>query len=499
EVSLDDLDLDEEADEVGLDDLDLDEEADEVGLDDLDLDEEADEVGLDDLDLDEEADEVGLDDITDEEASLDDLDLDDVADDSDSLLEDLAAAEGDDDDLDGLDEDFDEGDDLLDDSVDETEVASLTDDVEVDDFQDMPDDIADIDDDMDDDLGDDMDDDGVLDDLMGDMDDDGLAEIDESFGDEGDDDAFLGGEDDDFDLGEGDGSGPDGLEEIDLDDETILALDRDDEESLGLDDIMEDEEDAPTVLASEMESEPEEDFLASVVEEEVPLVIDDDEPPTELVELDPSPPIEEEPVTLALTEDEHFEEANGIVDEDEASPRGSRGNKAPWIIAALLVLTMMAGMLQRTSTIEYLLHDWGSVYRIQDVIGKWRQYDYGAVLMVEGSLYNTTKLSHNLRMVRVSLMDENNQAVVSASVVPGRVLGEQDLESGEEALRKMMQLQGDTRRLDVAKARPQKDVPFQVVFINPPENVVRYQVDLDNMEQGTKKIGTGTRNFMGRF
>ncbi|MBF0109006.1 MAG: zinc-ribbon domain-containing protein [Magnetococcales bacterium] len=157
-----------------------------------------------------------------------------------------------------------------------------------------------------------------------------------------------------------------------------------------------------------------------------------------------------------------------------------------WMISVVLGLTLAAGIFVPGDWWEFKRYDLGSDFRLTELKGEWRLHSFGRVLVVGGRLANTDRITQEVPRVRITLLDQENNELSSYSVVPGRVVEEKLLdESTEESLRTMIRLQGDTKKVKVERLTPDKELPFQFLFINPPENASRYQVDFETLGQGT--------------
>ncbi|MBF0461546.1 MAG: zinc-ribbon domain-containing protein [Magnetococcales bacterium] len=155
--------------------------------------------------------------------------------------------------------------------------------------------------------------------------------------------------------------------------------------------------------------------------------------------------------------------------------------KKLWVAAAVL-LVVTVGMLVRTDWWEYTWFNWHSPYRLSTLETSWRKQSFGHVLLVQGEVTNNGGSSAP-PWVQVSLLDGQNKTLLTAQVVPGRVVDRRILDgSGEQAVSAIIHLQGQ-ERTPSESTWTAKQVPFQVIFINPPGEAVRFQVDLNGTGQ----------------
>ncbi|MBF0123811.1 MAG: zinc-ribbon domain-containing protein [Magnetococcales bacterium] len=162
--------------------------------------------------------------------------------------------------------------------------------------------------------------------------------------------------------------------------------------------------------------------------------------------------------------------------------------KGLWGLAAVSVVAIAAlWATTQKEWVEYKLYDMQNPIRLESVSSRWRaSLSGGKILVVEGKISNTTQTSHNPRVVRVSLLDRNQQSLQDNSSIPDRILSDQDLSSSENGLKAMVALQRNPQRMEVKKLNAGRVAPFQVVFINPPQNAYTYRIDLEEISPTIK-------------
>ncbi|MBF0158763.1 MAG: zinc-ribbon domain-containing protein [Magnetococcales bacterium] len=173
--------------------------------------------------------------------------------------------------------------------------------------------------------------------------------------------------------------------------------------------------------------------------------------------------------------------------------------KGLWAIVALLVVagTALLAWTQK-DWVEYKLYDMQNPIRLETVSSRWRaSLSGGKILVVEGKINNTTSTSHNPRMVRVALLDRNQQVLQDNSAIPDRILSDQDLSSSESGLKAMIALQRNPQRMEVKKLNAGRVAPFQVVFLNPPNEAYSYRVDLEEVSATPSKWSTTSKPASG--
>ncbi|MEO5377367.1 MAG: zinc-ribbon domain-containing protein [Magnetococcus sp. DMHC-6] len=296
------------------------------------------------------------------------------------------------------------------------------------------------------------------------------------------------------------GTSPDDLEEIDLDDEPIAGMLEADEEEMGDDEFSE----AATALANYSEpdekEEEEEEYVSDVATElaaytkptQGKTTVRESFLPTKAMDFDQleipqrsTTTRKQQEVDHEKWEEEEIGEASHVeqlVDDDPPArpPRKTTG-KWIWRVIVGLLLILAGGIVSQTDWWEFKKYDMSHSFRLISVDGEWRTRDIGTLLLIKGTLLNTSKTTRSMPQIRVLLLNDKNATVTEALIIPGRVLTEKDLESSEEGLRSMVGLQRNIDRIKVPKAWPEKEVPFQAVFINPPEAAIRFQVDFEEI------------------
>jgi len=158
--------------------------------------------------------------------------------------------------------------------------------------------------------------------------------------------------------------------------------------------------------------------------------------------------------------------------------------KLGWVATFLLGLSLVAGVVGPTDWWEYKWFDLKNNFRLMGVGGEWRVHPFGMVLVVQGRLTNTDRMTQGVPKIRVSLLDQENQELVVSSVLPGRIIDEKLLDdSTASSLQAMINLQSDVKKVKVEKLWPGKEISFQAIFINPSEKASRYRVDFDAIDK----------------
>lgn len=187
-----------------------------------------------------------------------------------------------------------------------------------------------------------------------------------------------------------------------------------------------------------------------------------------------------------------------------AFPARSKRPLAPMVWGAVLLLaTILVFSVFYTRTgfrewLEYKRYDLDSPFRIVSLESRWIEKEYGQILLVEGQIRNTTSLAHTVPIVHIKLLDKDNQPVAETAVVPGRLLGEKELEGSQETLRAIIQMQGDIKRIKPQKLFPKRDLTLHGIFINPPENADRFQTEFEYQNTETSR-GGGAKTFQTIF
>ncbi|MBF0583664.1 MAG: zinc-ribbon domain-containing protein [Magnetococcales bacterium] len=161
------------------------------------------------------------------------------------------------------------------------------------------------------------------------------------------------------------------------------------------------------------------------------------------------------------------------------SARAGRGQgvSKPWLSVFILLLASLYLLLQ-TDWWEYTWFNWRSPLQLSTIETSWRKYSFGNVLLVEGEVTNAGGTA-SPPWVHIALLDNKNSTLVETQLVPGRVVNRQILDgSGEQAIMAMIRLQGQ-ERTPAESTWSSSRVPFQAIFINPPAEAARFQVDFD--------------------
>ncbi|MBF0150404.1 MAG: DUF3426 domain-containing protein [Magnetococcales bacterium] len=268
--------------------------------------------------------------------------------------------------------------------------------------------------------------------------------------------------------------------------EDVLLEEAGQEEELPEEEMVLEEESAPEGELQEEELQGEE-----LQEEE----LEEEEIFEEEIQEEPEIKMQAEPRMSSLNE-EHDQEDETEEDEEEEKP--SRWTLAlpsailGWVTALLLGLSLAAGIMVPADWWVFKWYDINSSFRLTGLSGDWRVHSFGNVLVVKGTLTNTDNVTQAVPKIRISLLDQEHKELVSGTVIPGRVIDDQVLdESTEDSLRTMIQLQADAKKVKVERLWPGKELPFQFMFINPPEKASRFQIDFDNIHQTTM----GTAGF----
>lgn len=203
--------------------------------------------------------------------------------------------------------------------------------------------------------------------------------------------------------------------------------------------------------------------------------------------------VEEEVVEEVAVEKEEYTQKGGDVleegDEEEVEAEEEKSSKwtlalpsakLGWIATALLGISLVAGVVGPTQWWAYQWFDFNSSFRLTGLRGEWRIHPFGTVLVVQGGLTNTDKMTQSVPRITITLLDSQNNELVSSAVLPGRVVEDKLLdETTEESLRAMIHLQSDDKKMKVDRIWPGKESLFQAIFVNPPAKAVRYRIDFD--------------------
>ena len=153
----------------------------------------------------------------------------------------------------------------------------------------------------------------------------------------------------------------------------------------------------------------------------------------------------------------------GAVNKEE----DATSSKTSWVLVALLLLILAAGLVFQTVQKEDAQHGLRTPYRLDLLGSQWRTHASGSQLWVQGEVVINGH-AVPLPKVHVVLMDRRNNTLVSAPVVFGRMDGTRQPTS--------------TQGLEQTQATEQgtgagRTMPFQVVFTNPPAEAVHFRVD----------------------
>ncbi|MEO5339482.1 MAG: zinc-ribbon domain-containing protein [Magnetococcus sp. MYC-9] len=163
---------------------------------------------------------------------------------------------------------------------------------------------------------------------------------------------------------------------------------------------------------------------------------------------------------------------------------GKRRATGPLWAAAAVLLVLAMGLISRTDWWEYAWFNWRSPYQLSTIESSWRKHNFGYLLLVQGEVTNNGSTA-SPPWVTVSLLDGKNHTLTTVQVVPGRVVDKKILEgSGEQAIQAMIRLQSQERTPSEA-TWSNKRLPFQAIFINPPGDSTRFQVDFSQTNQGS--------------
>ena len=151
-------------------------------------------------------------------------------------------------------------------------------------------------------------------------------------------------------------------------------------------------------------------------------------------------------------------------------------SKKVWALAALLLLTLTYGLVSQTEWGTVALINARSSYRLLSLESQWRNHAVGGLLLIQGEVENNSRSSAP-PLVYISLMDKNNHVLLAAQSIPGRVVDTKILDdTGQQAIREIVSLQGQGRT-PAELVWKGTTMPFQAVFVNPPEEAAHFQVD----------------------
>ncbi|MBF0263153.1 MAG: DUF3426 domain-containing protein [Magnetococcales bacterium] len=164
---------------------------------------------------------------------------------------------------------------------------------------------------------------------------------------------------------------------------------------------------------------------------------------------------------------------------EEPASGGGPGARRLWFLSIFLLIALGLGLLAQTDWWTYKRFDLFSDYRFHSAQGEWRRYPHGMVLLVSGEMANTSRLVKHVPAIRVVLLDAEGKELTSALGYVGRVVDDKSLdESSEAALRTMAGLQSEEKRLKVSKLMPGQTAAYQILFVKPPPESVRFRLQL---------------------
>lgn len=215
-----------------------------------------------------------------------------------------------------------------------------------------------------------------------------------------------------------------------------------------------------------------------------------------------APPVEAPDVVpdVAIDPRDHTKEATAPLVQDYVGMDPSlsskqtmrhRFRKKAWTVIALLLLVLAAGVVSQT---EWWILTWYNLrnpHRLVSMNNQWHKRNFGTVLILEGIIDRNDR-HHALTppMVHITLLDQQNQPLLSTHVVPGRVVSSKILrESGAQAIREMILLQR-RKRTEAELAPSEQRIPFQAIFVNPPEEGVRFLVNFNAPGAAMTQAGT---------
>ena len=246
----------------------------------------------------------------------------------------------------------------------------------------------------------------------------------------------------------------------------------------------------PTTVASDtdppkQEEKPADDHKAEPVSDG-PLDDRPDDP------LDAQLPVrEEKPSEEKRTVDETAEDdqpAEIAQPDEEGQPQNSA--KKVWALMGLLLVGLVAVVMPRMAWWSSSVPDDASSvslkqppvqinpYQLLPVRAYWQEHAFGTLLLVQGNIaHNGDDVATPPPLARISLLSKEREIIRSMTVVPGRVVDKDILKNvSKAAIQEMIALQSQERtKADLAWSTT-KTVPFQVIFINPPEAAVYFQV-----------------------
>ncbi|MBF0623346.1 MAG: zinc-ribbon domain-containing protein [Magnetococcales bacterium] len=304
-------------------------------------------------------------------------------------------------------------------------------------------------------------------------------------------------------LGPEDAADGDELEKPDgLDDDLTLE---EDEDLTRIEEINLDEDTTGPMLQEPVEGLDDEP-LPSRVDEDAPTQL---APPSQRGRQkldhddDPVEPATDSDFTKDFAADEDIDLTGSVDDEEPEEEEEEKKTALPfdspkvrkilWTAAAILGLTWLVGSFGQSDWLQKKMRG-GSELALIGVEGQWQSSPEGnPMLMVMGGIGNEARTARSAQMVVVELLDDQQQPVATARVIPGRVLQEKDFPTHDQNLLRMVASQADTEKLKVPKVIPGKEMKFQAIFIDPPAEASRFRVNLEEIKGGDKKGKTGAR------
>ena len=166
--------------------------------------------------------------------------------------------------------------------------------------------------------------------------------------------------------------------------------------------------------------------------------------------------------------------------EMERKQRKQKILRRAWILVTLLLLALTLGLVSQSEWWALKWHDIHSPYRLPTVESHWKKRSFGTLLLLQGKVENNSRrMAAAPPIVYISLMDKENKLLLSTRAVPGRIVGNKIInDSSEQTIRDIISLQG-RKQTDAELIWSETEMPFQAIFINPPEGTVHFQVDFN--------------------
>ena len=164
--------------------------------------------------------------------------------------------------------------------------------------------------------------------------------------------------------------------------------------------------------------------------------------------------------------------------------------KKAWVVVAILIMALVIGIVSQTEWWVLTSHNLRSQYRLVSVKNHWQKREFGTLLTLNGKLSNNdSRRTPSPPLIYISLMDKTNKVLLSTRVIPGRVVSKSMLnDSGEQAIREIILLQR-RKQTPAEMAWTEETIAFQALFINPPEEVVHFQVDFNTPKSPNTTTG----------